>query len=61
MKRPDLRRVSLDLPPELIDELTEAARARVIGRGLLIEHLLRFGLEQLVPVEELTRRRSDAP
>jgi hypothetical protein len=50
--------VSLDLPPELVEDLTEAARSRVVGRGLLIEHLLRDGLERLVPVEELVRRRS---
>lgn len=58
-KREGLQRISLDLPPELIERLAAAARERVIGRSLLIEFLLTDGLDNLVPVDQFVRRRSD--
>lgn len=52
------RPLTVQLPGELIDRLTAAAEERVIGRSLLIEHLLSQGLDDLVPMGELRRRRS---
>jgi hypothetical protein len=47
------------MPRELVDAIDRAAAERMVGRRLLIELFLREGLERLVPVAELVRRRSD--
>lgn len=49
------------MPRELVEAIDKAAAERMVGRRLLIELFLREGLERLVPVDELVRRRSDRP
>ena len=44
--------VSFRLPPELVDEIDAQAAARVIGRNLLVDHLLRAGLDHLAPIPD---------
>lgn len=41
---------SVRLPPDLLDRIDAEAKARIVGRSLLIENLLRFGLDQLPPI-----------
>ena len=45
------KQVTLSLPSELVDALDEAARARCVGRKLLIEMLLTQGLRRLMPAD----------
>lgn len=47
------------MPRELVEAIDAAAAERMVGRRLLIELFLREGLERLVPVDQLVRRRSD--
>lgn len=54
--KPGHRHLTLELPGDLIDELGAAAEARVIGRNLLGEHLIRDGLRHLIPVDQFIRR-----
>lgn len=53
----ETRRISLDLPTDLLDAISTAADERVVGRSLLIEHLLRDGLDRLIPVDQFVRYR----
>lgn len=46
------KHVTLSLPADLVDELDTAARARCVGRGLLIEMLLTQGLRRLTSPEQ---------
>lgn len=45
--------ISLRIPTDLLREVEEQARARTLGRTKLIELLLRKGLDELRPPDEL--------
>lgn len=55
-RSPDRKRHSttVRLPADLLDRLDSVAEDRVIGRGKLIELLIRRGLDQLAEVTEAT-------
>lgn len=52
---PENKRLSVELPADLVDLVESEARARMVGRGLLIEHLLRDGISRLAPVTSFFR------
>lgn len=52
------KRLSIELDGDLLQEIEAQAEHRQIGRNLLIDHLLRHGLGQLVPVDEVLAMRS---
>jgi len=54
------RRLSLDLPAGLVDEIEAECAARMVGRGVLIEHLVRDGLTRLVPVADILLLQAEA-
>lgn len=51
----EVKGVNLQLPADLVAELTRLARERAVGRNLLAEHVLRAGLQALPPVEAYVR------
>lgn len=53
------KRISLDLPEDLVDLIEAEAAARMVGRALLIEHLVRDGIDRLVPVSDLLAQRTE--
>ena len=54
-----MKQITVRLSEDLVDRLDAAAEERVMGRNRLIQFLLAEGLENLIPVEELVRRRSE--
>lgn len=54
------RNLTVSLPVELHDALTQAANSRLISKSILAAFLLEDGLEHLVPVESLLRTRKRA-
>jgi hypothetical protein len=53
---PEKRRLSIVLPADLVDAVSEAARARLLGRDLFIELVLTDTLAHLAPPESVLRR-----
>jgi hypothetical protein len=51
----DRKRTSVSIDVELVERLRKEADARLIGPGLLAEHLIRNGLDRLAPAESLLR------
>ena len=54
------RRLSLDLPAGLVEQIEAECATRMVGRGVLIEHLVRDGLTRLVPVADILLLQPEA-
>lgn len=51
------RRLSIELDTDLVTALDAAANERCIGRTVLMDHILRDGLNRLIPLDDLIRKR----
>ena len=59
--QPDEAHLTVKVPRQLVIDLDEAARSRLVGRARLVEHLLRYGLDHLAdPSDALFRRPEEA-